>query len=290
MMRQAVAALLLALALPALAEGDPAVAVPPAAPASSAHDHLVDTAKIRLHRLNHLDAKLNTDPAELHAQCRYESEISTAAPARHLALTFDDGPEPGQTELILEVLKRHHVPATFFMIGEQVQKYPELVAQVLADGHHLVANHSWDHPNFHSIDAAEQLQEVAKAEKVLAKDMEHKLFRYPYGNATCQTNNYLHQQGYKIVGWHIDSCDWAFDRTGEVDPKEAATCGVLAPYRKDYVGHVLSAIRAHNGGIVLMHEIHPNTLKKLDEIIQLAQAGGFVFDTIDAADFSSAMR
>lgn len=263
-------------------------ALPPAAPASS--PHAADTATIRLHRLRHLDARLNTDPAELHAQCRYESEISTKPPQKHLALTFDDGPEPGQTEYILEVLKRHGAHATFFMIGEQVKKYPELVAKVLADGHNLVANHSWDHPNFHDINAAEQIQEVANTERALAHDMTHKLFRYPYGNSSCEGNAYLRKEGYQIVGWHIDSCDWAFDRTGSVDPKEAATCGVLPQFHNDYVGHVVASIRAHNGGIILMHEIHPNTLKKLDEIIQLALAEGFVFDSLDAAEFNDSMR
>ena len=252
--------------------------------------HAADTATIRVHRLRHFDAKLNTDVAQLRAQCRYESEISTVAPHKVLALTFDDGPEPVQTEYILNVLRQRHIKATFFMIGEQVKKYPELVAKVIAEGHHQVANHSWDHPNFHSIDVAEQALQVEKTGQELSGVMTQKLFRYPYGNATCETNDYLHKQGYKIVGWHIDSCDWAFERTGGVDPKEAATCGVLPQFHNDYVGHVLSAIRAHNGGIVLMHEIHPNTLRKLGEIIELALADGYSFDSIDAAEFDRDMR
>jgi peptidoglycan/xylan/chitin deacetylase (PgdA/CDA1 family) len=65
--------------------------------------HALDTATIRVHRLRHFDAKLNTDVAQLRAQCRYESEISTVAPHKVLALTFDDGPEPVQTEYILNV-------------------------------------------------------------------------------------------------------------------------------------------------------------------------------------------
>lgn len=264
---------------------------PTPAPEQAAHgSHELDTAAMRLHRLRGLDAKLSTDAAELRALCRYESEISTNAPHKVLALTFDDGPEPVQTEYILDVLRRHHIRATFFMIGDQVKRYPELVAKVMAEGHHLVANHSWDHPNFHSIDVAVQTLQVKKTEEELTGSMTQKFFRYPYGNATCETNDYLHKQGYKIVGWHIDSCDWAFDKTGTVDAREAATCGVLPQYSKNYVGHVLSAIRAHNGGIVLMHEIHPNTLKKLEEIIELALADGYAFDSIDAFEFVDAMR
>ena len=252
--------------------------------------HELDTAAIRLHRLHHLDAKSSTDAAELRTLCRYESEISTPPPHKVLALTFDDGPEPVQTEYILDVLRRHQIQATFFMIGDQVKRYPELVAKVMAEGHHLIANHSWDHPNFHSIDVADQTLQVEKTGQELIGSMTQKFFRYPYGNATCETNDYLHKQGYKIVGWHIDSCDWAFDKTGEVDAKEAATCGVLPQNEKDYVGHVLSAMRAHNGGIVLMHEIHPNTLKTLEKIIDLALADGYSFESIDAAEFVDAMR
>ena len=252
--------------------------------------HELDTAAMRLHRLHSLEAKLSSDAAELRALCRYESEISTTPPRKVLALTFDDGPEPVQTEYILDVLKRHQIRATFFIIGDQVKRYPDLVAKVMAEGHHLVANHSWDHPNFHSIDVADQTLQIKKTEQELTGSMTQKFFRYPYGNATCETNDYLHKQGYKIVGWHIDSCDWAFDKTGAVDAKEAATCGVLAQYSKNYVGHVLSAMRAHNGGIVLMHEIHPNTLKKLEEIIELALADGYAFDSIDAIEFVDAMR
>ena len=261
----------------------------PSLDAEAAH-HAADTAAIRKHHIERLDARLSTETSALHASCRYESDIATSPPPRHIALTFDDGPEPGQTEHILDVLHRTGVPATFFLIGEQAARHPELVRKVQAAGIHQIGNHSWDHPNFHSIPAQEQAQEVMKTADLLAPIVSQKYFRYPYGNASCETNNLLHATGYQIVGWHIDSCDWAFDKEGKVDFKEAATCGVLAQYRADFVGHVLSAIRAHNGGILLMHEIHPNTLKKLEEIILAAQAEGFTFDTIDSPLFQNSMR
>ena len=259
-------------------------------PSATLAHHAADTAAIRLHHLSRLENRLSADSATLRASCRYESDISTPPPPRHIALTFDDGPEPGQTEFILEVLKRTGVPATFFMIGEQAERHPDLVHKVQAAGVHHIGNHSWDHPNFHSIAPTEQAIEVAKTAQLLSADVQQKYFRYPYGNSSCETNALLHNGGYQIVGWHIDSCDWAFDKEGKVDFKEAATCGVLAQYRADFVGHVLSAIRAHNGGILLMHEIHPNTLKKLEEIIRAAQAEGFQFDTIDNPLFQASLR
>lgn len=96
--------------------------------------------------------------------------------------------------------------------------------------------------------------------------------------------------GYSIVGWHIDSCDWAFDGRGEVDGKEAMICGVLPQNRKDFVGHVVSGIRAHNGGIVLLHEIHPSTVRQLEVIIKRVLAEGYAFVSLADPAFAPSLR
>src|SRR5471030_1763756 len=249
-----------------------------------------ETGHIRKHALKRLNDRLTVEPKVLELSCKYESDIATAPPPMHVALTFDDGPSPDGTELILALLKKYNIPATFFMIGEKVERYPELMALVRASGHQVIGNHSWDHPNFHDIAAAEQSDEVLRDEAVLAPDVSTKLFRYPYGNASCETNALVRARGYKIVGWHIDSCDWAYDKNGTIDAKEAISCGVLPQYRDDYVGHVVSAARARKGGIILMHEIHPNTLKKLEQIILAMQADGFIFGSILDADFQPSLR
>ena len=254
------------------------------------HSREEETAKIRKHHLKRLDDRLTIEPKILQQTCRYESDIQTRPPKKRVAFTFDDGPEPGQTEYILEVLKKYDVSAAFFMIGKKAQEHPELVAKVHAAGHQVIGNHSWDHPNFHDIDKAEQTAQVLRNETVLASDLQPKLFRYPYGNSTCETNELVRSRGYKIVGWHIDSCDWAFDKTGSVDIKEAISCGVLPHDYNDYVGHVISAARARNGGIILMHEIHPNTIKKLEDILVQLRAEGFTFGSILDEDFQQSMR
>ena len=266
-------------------------AAPASAPAASQIPSTEEErAKIRKHHLKRLDERLNLEPKILREHCRYESDISTAPPAKRVVLTFDDGPEPGQTELILDTLKKYDIRAAFFMIGTKMELHPDLVSKVQTAGHQVIGNHSWSHPNFHDISPVEQIEEVVKAEDAIKGSPGSKLFRYPYGNASCETNDYLHAHGYRIVGWHVDSCDWAYDKDSEVDVKEALSCEVLPQYRKDFVGHVVSAVRAHNGGIVLMHEIHPNTLKKLDEIIASILADGFVFGAIDDLDFQSSLR
>lgn len=254
------------------------------------HDHASDTAAIRTHRLQRLQDKLTIPAEELHQSCRYESDIATRPPFKQIALTFDDGPEPGQTPYILALLRKYHIPAAFFMIGEKAQKHPELVQAVRNEGVHLIGNHSWSHPNFHAIAPAEQEQEVLRGEEALGDALVGKFFRYPYGNSSCETQQLLQQRGFRTVGWHVDSCDWAFDHHGSVDAREAMECGVLPQNRSNYVEHVLAAARAHQGGIVLMHEIHPNTLHQLEAIIRALQADGFSFARIDDAPFSRSLR
>ena len=248
-----------------------------------------EAAVIRQHHLKRLNERLTVEPSVLEGRCRYESDIATPPPLNRVALTFDDGPtEPG-TEYILEVLQKYKIHATFFMIGEKARQYPDLVAKVRAAGHDVVANHSWSHPNFHDIDAARQTGEVLRTDSLTTQDGP-KLFRYPYGNSTCETNQLVHEHGYKIVGWHIDSCDWAYDKTGTIDAREAISCGVPRQYQNDYVGHVLAAARSRRGGIILMHEIHPNTLKSLDAIVAGLLAGGFEFGMVTDEDFQSSLR
>ena len=254
------------------------------------HARSEETAQIRKHHLNRLNDRLTQEPAVLKETCKYESEIATRPPAKRVVLSFDDGPDPGQTPFILETLQKRNIQAAFFMIGSKARQYPQLVEQIRAGGHHLIGNHSWDHPNFHDISVAEQAGEVLRNDALVEKSQPTKFFRYPYGNSTCATNALLHSHNYRIVGWHVDSCDWAFDRTGSVDVKEALSCGVLAHNRNDFVEHVVATVRGHNGGIVLLHEIHPNTLKKLDQIIGRLLDEGYVFGALDDADFMPSLR
>ena len=76
---------------------------------------------IRQHHLSRLDDRLKTDPVVLHQTCKYESEISTAPPMKRVVLSFDDGPDPVQTEYILDVLKKYDISGTFFVIGEKAK-------------------------------------------------------------------------------------------------------------------------------------------------------------------------
>jgi len=283
----AVMGALLASVLPAsAADVEPA----PAALPGAGHTREQATEVIRQHHLQRLYNRINVHPSELRRTCRYESEIPTAPPVGRVVLSFDDGPEPGQTEYILELLSKHDIQGSFFLIGEKARANPGLVNRILEQGRHTVANHSWSHPNFHDISPSQQAQEVLRYEEAPSDGPVKRLFRYPYGNSTCETNGLLHDRGYRIVGWHVDSCDWAFDKTGKISGHEALACGVLPQNRDRFVDHVVSTVRAHNGGIVLLHEIHPNTLRQLEDIIVRLKKDGFAFGSIEDEDFAPSLR
>lgn len=285
------AALLLAAALQALPA--PAQDLPAAASAASAafsathHAHALD---IRAARVRSLAEQMNLPVEQLRESCRYESDITTPPPSGVVALSFDDGPEPGANEAILALLEKYRVPASFFLIAAKAQRYPALAARLHAHPLAMVGNHSWSHPNFHDIAPERQLSEVDHSDAALALGEHLKLFRYPYGNASCEANARLHALGYRIVGWHVDSCDWAFDKTGSVDAHEAKVCGVDKANREHFVEHVVTALKARHGGILLMHEIHPNTLAQLEVLIQRLQAEGLRFAALDDPVFANSLH
>ena len=266
----------------------PASAATSAASAPAAHGH---AEAIRRTHLVRLQEHMEKPEEELHRTCRFESDIATLPPENVVALTFDDGPEPGHDEEILATLARHKVPATFFLIAEKAKAHPELVAQLRALPGAVIGNHSWSHPNFHDIPVDEQAKEVDSADTLLHADLgATPLFRYPYGNSSCDTNERVHAKGYRIVGWHVDSCDWGFDGPRGLTTAEALSCGVLPAYRHDFLGHVVASVRAHRGGVVLMHETQRISVENLDALITRLEAEGYRFSTPAAAEFETSLR
>ena len=125
-------------------------------------------------------------------------------------LTFDDGPTPEVTPRILEILKEHQPKATFFCVGENVQKHPELFEQILSEGHN-VGNHSFNHLNAWETDRKTYLENIKKASEWIPS----KLFRPPYGKISPKLIKYLRKE-YKIIMWTVLSGDFDAD----VDPEQ----------------------------------------------------------------------
>lgn len=112
-------------------------------------------------------------------------------------LTFDDGPCPGVTDVILTQLKAYNAKATFFCIGSNVEKYPELYQQIIDEGH-AVGNHSYSHISGWKMNKADYLQDIAKAKKYI----ESNLFRPPYGRVRRSQGNAI-LDNYKIIMYDV---------------------------------------------------------------------------------------
>ena len=125
--------------------------------------------------------------------------------ARTLYLTFDDGPTPRVTEWILKTLDRYHARATFFMIGNNMAKYPSLV-KMIADSGHSVGNHTYNHDKGFRTGLLSYIQSVRKAQELLPE--ESNLFRPPYGRIRLDQARAIQQMGLKIVLWSVISCDY----------------------------------------------------------------------------------
>jgi len=129
-------------------------------------------------------------------------------------LTFDDGPIPGITPWVLDELKKHQAKATFFCIGENVAKHPEIFKRISAEGH-AVGNHTYNHLNGWKTETSEYIENVLKCEESLKSNSDPDvypdsklLFRPPYGRIKSSQAKLLQNKGYKIVMWEIISYDF----------------------------------------------------------------------------------
>jgi peptidoglycan/xylan/chitin deacetylase (PgdA/CDA1 family) len=134
------------------------------------------------------------------------TSVATGDPI--VALTFDDGPHPDYTPRLLDILERYRARATFFMVGEAAQKYPEIVRRVAQAGH-AIGNHSWDHPSFPLISGRERRAQIRACAKVIAPYTDGvRLFRAPYGDQNLASRLDALLLGYQDIMFNIDTDDW----------------------------------------------------------------------------------
>jgi peptidoglycan/xylan/chitin deacetylase (PgdA/CDA1 family) len=127
-------------------------------------------------------------------------------------LTFDDGPIPEITEWVLALLQKHNARATFFCIGDNVQKHPDIFQKVIQSGH-SIGNHTFNHVNGWKTETSDYIENVDLCRDEICKlTTEHgQLFRPPYGKIKRKQARILRKYGYKIIMWDIVSAD--FDAT-----------------------------------------------------------------------------
>ncbi len=184
-----------------------------------------------------------------------------------LYLTFDAGFENGNTEKILDALKKHHVKAVFFLVGNYFETQPDLVRRMVEEGH-TVGNHTYSHPDMSAIADEDSFRtELEKNEalfkKVTGKEMP-KLYRPPQGKF-CESNLKMAQKlGYKTVFWSLAYVDWY--ENDQPTPQQAYD--KLLP-------------RVHPGAVVLLHSTSKTNGDILDELLTKWKGLGYTFGDLE---------
>jgi peptidoglycan-N-acetylglucosamine deacetylase len=220
--------------------------------------------------------------------CGYESlpsyynvERSGHSAKKQLALTFDDGPDDSWTPRVLDVLRRHHVPGTFFVVGDQAQKFPQLVSREFAEGH-VIGNHTFLHPNLKETSEARLSAELNSTQRVIESITGRgtRLFRAPFDTDTSPTEpaqllplHQVSQQGFVIAGGDIDSADYT------------------TPGADVIVNNITKCLKPNGPNIIVLHDgggDRSQTVEALDKLIPSLQQQGYTFSTV--ADLMGATR
>jgi peptidoglycan-N-acetylmuramic acid deacetylase len=181
-------------------------------------------------------------------------------------LTFDAGYENGSTEAILDALQKHNAPAVFFLCGNYLERNPDLVRRMAAEGH-TVGNHTMHHPDMSAVtDPAKfeaELSELAALyEQITGKPME-KYYRPPQGKYSDGNLEQAKKLGYKTVLWSLAYADW--DNENQPDPAQA-----VEKLTK----------RVHNGAVVLLHSTSKTNAQILDQLLTQWENMGYRFAPI----------
>ncbi len=178
-------------------------------------------------------------------------------------LTFDDGPNSIYHPLILDILKKYDVKATFFLVGQNSQRDPDIAKRTKAEGH-IIGNHSLTHSFLPNLSNASILNEIKSTDEILKlynDNQDIKLFRPPYGGVNLYVNNDAKNLGLKIFLWDVDPRDWS------------------EPPTEELVRRVVTA--AQNGSDILLHSNHMATVQALPKIVETLKAEGYTFKTLD---------
>ncbi|MEV5543562.1 polysaccharide deacetylase family protein [Saccharopolyspora shandongensis] len=142
----------------------------------------------------------------------------TATPGKYFAMTIDDGPDPTYTPQVLDLLRDRQVQATFSLIGESAQMYPDLVQRIVDEGHRL-CNHTWDHSDLQTLTEEQQqaeLQQTTDAINAIVPGVPIPYFRAPFGHWTPFSQQFAASQGMQPIGWSVDTQDWSSPGVDEI--------------------------------------------------------------------------
>ncbi|WP_245856113.1 polysaccharide deacetylase family protein [Paenibacillus rigui] len=187
--------------------------------------------------------------------------------SKQVALTFDDGPDNKYTPQILDILKQNDVKATFFVVGNQASKHPDVLKRIHDEGH-AIGNHSWDHANLSKLSASQIEKELKETDQLVLRTIgvTPDLVRAPYGAISASVKEEVSRSGRPLIGWNVDPQDWA---------------GTSA---EDMMQNIQSHVKADS--IILLHSFGgrhgklDNTVKALPAIIAYLRGEGFQLVTV----------
>lgn len=197
---------------------------------------------------------------------KYNAYYANITDEKVLYLTFDAGFENGNTPAILDALKKHQAPATFFVVGTYVESNPELIRRMVEEGH-IVGNHTYHHPDMSQISTKEsfskELQDVEAAYKEITGQEMLKYYRPPQGKYSESNLQMAKDLGYTTFFWSLAYVDW---------------------YENDQPTHeeALDKLtrRIHPGAIVLLHSTSKTNAEILDELLTKWEEMGYRFQTL----------
>ena len=177
---------------------------------------------------------------------------------KEVILTFDDGPMPGKTDRVLDILDQYGVKATFLMVGQMARAYPAVAARVLHHGH-SIGGHTYNHANLASAGNSRALIDISTGNAAVARatGAEVGFFRFPYLADTGALRSSVANRGQVVLDVDIDSKDYF-----KLSPQTLAA-------------NTMARVRAKRKGIILMHDIHARTAAMLPSLLSQLKAGGY---------------
>jgi len=198
---------------------------------------------------------------------KYNSYYIGDTDEKVIYLTFDAGFENGYTPTILDTLKKHNIKAAFFLVGNYLEKEPELVKRIVKEGH-IVGNHTYNHPDMSKISNMESFKkEITSLEEsyknITGQEM-LKFYRPPQGKFNEENLKLANELGYKTIFWSLAYVDWYVNK----QPTKEYAFEKLIP-------------RIHPGAIVLLHSTSKTNSEILDELLTKWESEGYTFKTLN---------
>ncbi len=197
--------------------------------------------------------------ASIQSQFYIRSFCCAETKNKHIALSFDDGPDEFVTPRLLELLKNYQIKAAFFCIGEKAEKLPELIKQIDLEGH-IIGSHSYTHHYWFDLFSAQHMEEdLRKTDAAIKKIINKKInwFRPPYGVTNPPLAKVINRMQYFVIGWSLKSKDTTISN------------------RQKLMNRLINNFKP--GDIILFHDNQPHIIEVLDNFIKFAIEKKYTF-------------